>query len=52
MRAEASKIVAGISAGGTFEMPMNESPWDTYFAMFRDKYGIEWRWSNRLLTKS
>ena len=23
-------------------MSMDESPWGTYFAMFRDKYGIEW----------
>jgi len=21
---------------------MDESPWGTYAAMFRDKYGIEW----------
>jgi PhnB protein len=39
---EADKIFAGLSAGGTVEMPMDESPWGTYFAMFRDKYGIEW----------
>jgi PhnB protein len=24
------------------EAPMGESPWGTYFGMFRDKYGIEW----------
>jgi PhnB protein len=39
---EADKIFNGLSAGGTVEMPMGESPWGTYFAMFRDKYGIEW----------
>lgn len=39
---EAEKIFNGLSAGGTVEMPMGESPWGTYFAMFRDKYGIEW----------
>ena len=39
---EADKIFAGLSAGGAVEMPMAESPWGTYFAMFRDKYGIEW----------
>ncbi len=39
---EAEKLFNGLSAGGTVEMPMNESPWGTYFAMFRDKYGIEW----------
>ena len=39
---EADKLFKGLSEGGTVEMPMAESPWDTYFAMFRDKYGIEW----------
>lgn len=39
---EAERIFAGLSAGGTVEMPMDESPWGTYFAMFRDKFGIEW----------
>jgi PhnB protein len=41
-REEADRIFAGLSAGGAVEMPMSESPWGTYFAMFRDKYGIEW----------
>jgi len=41
-REEADAIFAGLSVGGTVEMPMDESPWGTYFAMFRDKYGIEW----------
>lgn len=41
-REEAERIFTGLSAGGTVEMPMDESPWGTYFAMFRDKYGIEW----------
>ena len=39
---EAERIFNGLSAGGSVEMPMAESPWGTYFAMFRDKYGIEW----------
>lgn len=39
---EAEKIFAGLSEGGSVEMPMGESPWGTYFAMFRDKFGIEW----------
>ena len=39
---EADKIFKGLSEGGAVEMPMAESPWGTYFAMFRDKYGIEW----------
>jgi len=41
-REEAEKIFAGLSVGGAIEMPMDESPWGTYFAMFRDKFGIEW----------
>lgn len=41
-REEADKIFAGLSEGGSIEMPMDESPWNTYFGMFRDKYGIEW----------
>jgi PhnB protein len=41
-REEAEKIFTGLSAGGTVEMPMDQSPWGTYFGMFRDKFGIEW----------
>ena len=39
---EAEKLFYGLSAGGQIEMPLEESPWGSYFAMFRDKYGIEW----------
>jgi PhnB protein len=39
---EADKIFSGLSEGGAVEMPMDESPWGTYFAMFRDRFGIEW----------
>lgn len=41
-REEAERIFAGLSEDGEVEMPMDQSPWGTYFAMFRDKYGIEW----------
>jgi PhnB protein len=41
-KAEADRIFNGLSAGGTVEMPMDQSTWGSYFAMFRDKYGIEW----------
>ena len=41
-REEADKIFNGLSAGGSVEMPISDSPWGSYFAMFRDKYGIEW----------
>ncbi len=39
---EADKIFNGLSAGGQIEFPISDSPWGTYFGMFRDKYGIEW----------
>ncbi|SHH47992.1 PhnB protein [Chryseobacterium oranimense] len=39
---EADKIFNGLSAGGQIEMPISDSPWGSYFGMFRDKYGIEW----------
>lgn len=41
-REEADKLFNGLSAGGDVEFPIGDSPWGTYFAMFRDKYGIEW----------
>lgn len=39
---EADKLFNGLSVGGQIEMPIMDSPWGTYFGMFRDKYGIEW----------
>lgn len=39
---EADKIYNALSVGGQIEMPIADSPWGSYFAMFRDKYGIEW----------
>lgn len=41
-REEADKLFSGLSAGGFVEMPIDDSPWGSYFGMFRDKYGIEW----------
>ncbi|MEO6904814.1 MAG: hypothetical protein ABI148_00500 [Ginsengibacter sp.] len=34
--------LAGFQAGGNIEAPIGESPWGSYFRMFRDKFGIEW----------
>jgi PhnB protein len=39
---EADRLFTGLSAGGTIEMPISNSPWGSYFGMFRDKFGIEW----------
>jgi PhnB protein len=41
-RAEADKIFTRLTIGGTIEVPLADSPWNTYFGMFRDKFGIEW----------
>lgn len=39
---EADRLFNGLSVGGKVEFPMGDSPWGSYFGMFRDKYGIEW----------
>lgn len=39
---EADRLFNGLSAGGNVEVPISDSPWGSYFGMFRDKYGIEW----------
>ncbi len=39
---EADILFNGLSVGGKIEAPIGDSPWGSYFGMFRDKYGIEW----------
>lgn len=39
---EADRVFEGLTTGGNIEVPMGDSPWGSYFGMFRDKYGIEW----------
>jgi PhnB protein len=39
---EADHLFSGLSVGGQIEVPIGDSPWGSYFGMFRDKYGIEW----------
>ncbi|KQR70730.1 VOC family protein [Pedobacter sp. Leaf176] len=41
-REEADILYNSLSKGGEIEMPIADSPWGSYFAMFRDKFGIEW----------
>ena len=41
-REEADQLFNGLSEGGSIEMPISDSPWGSYFGMFRDKFGIEW----------
>ena len=39
---EADRLFNGLSAGGQIEMPIQDSPWGSYFGMFRNKFGFEW----------
>ena len=39
---EADKLFNGLSVGGQIEGPIGDSPWGSYYGMFRDKFGIEW----------
>ena len=39
---EADRLFNGLSEGGQIEVQIGDSPWGSYFGMFRDKYGIEW----------
>ncbi|MGL2966296.1 VOC family protein [Flavobacterium sp. XGLA_31] len=41
-REEANTICNGLSAGGTVEVPLSDNPDGGCFAMFRDRFGIEW----------
>jgi len=40
--AEAEKLYLGLSKDGQVELPLAESSWGSYFAMFKDKFGIQW----------
>jgi PhnB protein len=39
---DAERIASGLSAGGNVEVPFEAGADGAGFAMFRDKYGIEW----------
>lgn len=41
-REEAERLFHGLSEGGSVEIPLADSPAASGFAMFRDKFGIEW----------
>ncbi len=40
--AEADKLFAALSAGGTISMPLQKTFWNAYFGMLTDKFGIQW----------
>lgn len=39
---EAEKIYEKLSAGGEIEMALGDVPWGSYFASFKDKFGVCW----------
>lgn len=41
-REEANILFNGLSAHGSIEVPLVDTHGDSCFAMFRDRYGIEW----------
>ncbi|WP_315823766.1 VOC family protein [Paraflavitalea speifideaquila] len=40
--AETNKFFKALSAGGTLEMPLNNTFWGAYCGMCTDKFGIQW----------
>jgi len=41
-KAEADRVFAGLSAGGSVGMPLANAPWGPYFGMCTDRFGIQW----------
>ena len=41
-REKVLKLFNGLSAGGSIEVPLDDSAEGACFGMFRDKFGIEW----------
>lgn len=39
---EATRLFNGLSAGGSIEMPLEDTFWNAYFGSFTDKFGIHW----------
>jgi PhnB protein len=40
--AEASKLFAGLSAGGAVGMPLQKTFWGAFFGMCTDRFGVQW----------
>lgn len=45
---EAGRLFNGLSAGGNIIMPLDVSPWGSFFGMWQDKFGINWMVSYEL----
>ncbi len=41
-RADADRLFAALSAGGTVTMPMQEMFWGAYFGTVTDRFGVQW----------
>jgi PhnB protein len=41
-RAEADRLFAGLAAGGTVGVPMQDMFWGAYFGSVTDKFGVRW----------
>lgn len=41
-RAEADRLFAALSEGGTVESEMSEEFWGDYFGSFKDRFGVQW----------
>ncbi len=41
-RAEADRLFAALSAGGTVQQPLQEMFWGDYFGTLVDRFGVQW----------
>lgn len=41
-RAEAERLYAALTAGGSIQMPLQDMFWGGYFASFSDRFGTHW----------
>lgn len=41
-RAEADRLFAALSDGGSIEMAMMDAPWGDYWGAFKDKFDVQW----------
>ena len=42
-RDEAERLFNELSAGGQIKVPMTETFWGSYYGVFKDKFGINWK---------
>jgi PhnB protein len=41
-KAEADNLFNGLATGGSIQVPITDSPWEAYFGMLVDKFGVQW----------